>query len=232
MIIMLCCTKQNQVSQQAWYLPWPLASEARSFRSAAPTLWNRLPDMLQQAKDRASFQQRLKSLLFLSPSPHPTPLPFPMSSSIIPPPLHLFYQVQWTCVFLHGARLHSTSGCWWWYFFSCDVIMHVLWRMSKRPQLVTDRLWHLMVSHTSNSILCHTQNLFSKFIIKSFGALKKILILCFCFCFFGLLDKTCLGKACTFQMKFCWRQSDSNTSLHTLCILKEKDLLMQSSVEE
>ena len=86
MIIMLCCTKQNQVSQQAWYLPWPLASEARSFRSAAPTLWNRLPDMLQQAKDRASFQQQLKSLLFLSPSPHPMPLPFPMSSSIIPPP--------------------------------------------------------------------------------------------------------------------------------------------------
>ena len=232
MISKLCCTKQNQVSQQAWYLPWPLASEARSFRSAAPTLWNRLPDMLQQAKDRASFQQRLKSLLFLSPSPHPTPLPFPMSSSIIPPPLHLFCQVQWTCVFFAWSQTALNKWMLMMIFFSCDVIMHVLWRMSKRPQLVTDRLWHLMVSHTSNSILCYAQNLFSKFIIKSFGALKKILILCFCFCFFGLLDKTCLGKACSFQSKFCRRQSDSNTSLHTLYILKEKDLLMQSSVEE
>ena len=35
-------------------------SGARSFRNAASTLWNRLPDKLHQAKDIASFRRQLK----------------------------------------------------------------------------------------------------------------------------------------------------------------------------
>ena len=39
-------------------------SEARPFRNATPTLWNRLPDKLHQAKDIAPFSWQLKSHLF------------------------------------------------------------------------------------------------------------------------------------------------------------------------
>ena len=40
---------------------------ARSFRNAAPTLWNRLPDKLHLANDIASFWWQLKSLLLFFP---------------------------------------------------------------------------------------------------------------------------------------------------------------------
>ena len=65
-------------------------SEARSFRNAAPTLWNRLSDKLHQARDR---QHQLKSQLFSTLwSQHPLPsfpppcLPFLKVIPLSPPP--------------------------------------------------------------------------------------------------------------------------------------------------
>ena len=60
--------------------------------------------------------------VILFPDPHPfplTPIPFPMSSSTYHPPthfpiFHLLRQAQRACGFLHGARLHSSSGHWQW----------------------------------------------------------------------------------------------------------------------
>ena len=78
-------------------------SGAGSFCSAAPTLWNRLPDKLHQAKDIGSFWRQLKSHLFstlrssyaprLPPfiviPPHPIPHVFLLLS--YPPPFSICF---------------------------------------------------------------------------------------------------------------------------------------------
>ena len=91
-------------------------SGARSFHTAAPTLWNMLPDKLHWANDIASFWWQLKSHLFLTLwSPHSPPLiPFPIFFlHLSPSPHQVFHPLclgQQACGFLHGVRLCSTSG--------------------------------------------------------------------------------------------------------------------------
>ena len=98
-------------------------SGARSFYNAAPTLWNRLPDKLHQAKDIASFWRQLNCFQ-LYRSSHPPPLilvpssiylhraPSACFSSTYHSPLQFssYLPSQRACEFLHGVRLRSVSG--------------------------------------------------------------------------------------------------------------------------
>ena len=57
-------------------------SGARSFHNAAPTLWNRLPDKINQTKDIASFWQHF--VIFLILPPHPLSHAFPPLINLTP----------------------------------------------------------------------------------------------------------------------------------------------------
>ena len=97
-------------------------SAAKSFRSAASTLRNRLPDKFYQVKDMASFWRQLKSHLFSTMwSPHPP--------ALIPSPL-------------------SSSYCQTFQFSeSCAVSMWFSW-MESDLALKVDRHWHLAFLHS------------------------------------------------------------------------------------
>ena len=126
---------QNPPCSLHCYSPWRLSisefgrntnkkrSGTRSFCSAAPTLWNRLPDKLHQAKDIAPFWRQLNCFQ-LYRSSHPPPLilvpssvylhraPSACFSSTYHSPLQFssYLPSQRACEFLHGVRLRSVSG--------------------------------------------------------------------------------------------------------------------------
>ena len=114
-------------------------SGAMSFCNAAPTLWNRLPDKLHQAKDVASFQCQRKSHLFSTLwSPHPiTHVFLPLSSYPLPPKFSILCaKCNKHVVSLYGVRPYSTSGLWHWHW-------HWLW------------LWHWHWQYLLSLVLCY-----------------------------------------------------------------------------
>lgn len=88
-------------------------SATRSFCSAAPTLWNKLPDTLYKTQIISCFRRQLKSQLF--PAAY-SRSPASLSSSLSPFLYHL-HQVQRACGCLHGVKLSYTSGHrrWLWH---------------------------------------------------------------------------------------------------------------------
>ena len=86
-------------------------SATRSFCSAAPTLWNKLPDTLYKTQIISCFRRQLKSQLF--PAAY-SRSPASLSSSLSPFLYHL-HQVQRACGCLHGVKLCYICGHWrWW----------------------------------------------------------------------------------------------------------------------
>ena len=125
---------------------------ARSFRNAAPSLSNRLPDKLHRAKDTASFRRQLKAHAFnfvisSPPSSYPLPTSFSPYCHFFPlSPCSIFFAKRnELVVFLHGVRtalykrtltltslLHSL--CYWSVLcnkpFECESSKLPLWLFS------------------------------------------------------------------------------------------------------
>ena len=92
-------------------------SDARSFRSDVPILWNRLSDTLHKAQAIASFRRQLISHFFQLLSHSPTSASLSLRHHLqknknkktkIPPPplLHHLHQAQRACGCLHEVKLY------------------------------------------------------------------------------------------------------------------------------
>lgn len=100
------------------------ALHARSFHSAAPTLWNRLPDTL-----RCCIFSAAAAFFFLSTLQSPSCLLIPLARAVFaqcllhpsshnsfPTPLFPHHhQAQWACSCVHGIKLCYASGHWHWH---------------------------------------------------------------------------------------------------------------------